>query len=212
MNTWECSMLGASVLALSAGWAAAAPAVVLDYLNLRFGPGYNYPIIEFIPAGWTVEAGGCFDGWCQVNVNGTPGYVDAAYLGSPTAPVIAYGAYPYYGPYGLYDSRYVNWANPYRGYYGLRYDPALAYNYGYYGAPYPGSIAGAYAEARDVDMTPDRRLTDRVGPTAVTRNNGPVPLRVARPVSTSSPTGATVAAVHPSRSDKTPPQVTPGGR
>jgi len=206
MNTWKCSMLGVSMLALSAGWAAAAPAVVLDYLNLRFGPGYKYPIIEVIPAGWTVDARGCFDGWCQVNVNGTPGYVDAAYLGSPTAPVIAYGAAPYYGPFGLYDSRYVNWANPYPDYYGNRYDPALAYYYGYYGAPYLGSIAGAYAEVRGVGMTPDRRPTDRVSRTALTRNNGPMLLHAARPVSGSPPTSAAVAAVHLNRADKSPPQ------
>jgi uncharacterized protein YraI len=205
MNTWKCSMLGASMLALSAGWAAAAPAVVLDYLNLRFGPGYNYPIIEVIPAGWMVEAGGCFDGWCQVNVNGTPGYVDAAYLASPTAPAIAYGASPYYGPYGLYDSRYTNWAYPYRVYSGLRYDPTVAYYYGYYDAPYLGSIAGAYAEARDAKMTPDRRPSDRVGHAAVARNNGAMPLHAAKPTSSSSSTGVAVAAVHPNRTDKSPP-------
>jgi uncharacterized protein YraI len=45
MNTWKCSMLSASIVALSTGWAAAAPAVVLDYLNLRVGPGYEYGII-----------------------------------------------------------------------------------------------------------------------------------------------------------------------
>ena len=48
MNTWKCSMLSASIVALSTGWAAAAPAVVLDYLNLRVGPGYEYGIIEVI--------------------------------------------------------------------------------------------------------------------------------------------------------------------
>jgi uncharacterized protein YraI len=206
MNTWKCSMLSASMLALSAGWAAAAPAVVLDYLNLRFGPGYNYAIIEVIPAGWMVDTGGCFDGWCQVNVNGTAGYVDANYLGSPTAPAMAYGASPYYGPYGLYDGRYTTLAYPYGGYYGLRYDPTPAYYYGYYSAPYLGSIAGAYAEARDADIPADRKLTNRVGRTSVSRNNGPMPLHVARPASTSSPAIATVAAVHPSRTDKSPPR------
>jgi hypothetical protein len=40
---------------LSAGWAAAAPAVVLDYLNLRYAPGYDQYIIEVIPPGWVVN-------------------------------------------------------------------------------------------------------------------------------------------------------------
>src|SRR6516165_3673847 len=61
--SWKSVALGASLVVLSAGWALAAPAIVLDYLNLRAGPGYNYAVIEIIPAGWMVEAGGCADGW-----------------------------------------------------------------------------------------------------------------------------------------------------
>jgi hypothetical protein len=38
MNTWKCSLLSTSIVVLSTGWAAAGPAVVLDYLNLRAGP------------------------------------------------------------------------------------------------------------------------------------------------------------------------------
>jgi uncharacterized protein YraI len=98
MNTWKCSLLSASIAALSTGWAAAGPAVVLDYLNLRLGPGYNYAVIAVIPAGWPVDAGGCAAGWCQVTVRGIAGYVDANYLGVAPTPVIAYTAPPYIGP------------------------------------------------------------------------------------------------------------------
>src|ERR1700704_5348120 len=107
MKTWKCSMLSASVVALSTGWGAAAPAVVLDFLNLRVGPGYDYGVIEVIAAGAIIDAGGCADGWCQVNVNGIAGYVDANYLGVARAPVIAYGAPAYYWSYGLSNSRYT---------------------------------------------------------------------------------------------------------
>ena len=48
MNTFKCFTLSAGIVALSTGWAAAAPAVVLDYLNLRLGPGYDFDIIEVI--------------------------------------------------------------------------------------------------------------------------------------------------------------------
>jgi hypothetical protein len=59
MNTFKCSLLSASFVALSTGWAAAAPAVVLDYLNLRYAPGYDQYIIEVIPPGWIVNTGAC---------------------------------------------------------------------------------------------------------------------------------------------------------
>jgi hypothetical protein len=39
MSTFKSCTLSAGIVALSTGWAAAAPAVVLDYLNLRVGPG-----------------------------------------------------------------------------------------------------------------------------------------------------------------------------
>jgi uncharacterized protein YraI len=107
MNTCKCSILSVSIIALSTGWAAAAPAVVLDYLNLRVGAGYDYAVIEVIPVGWIVDAGSCGDGWCQINVAGTAGYVDANYLGGARPPVIAYGVSAYYWPYGLYDRRYA---------------------------------------------------------------------------------------------------------
>jgi uncharacterized protein YraI len=142
MNTWKCSIMSVSFLALSTGWAVAAPAVVLDYLNLRAGPGYDNYIIEVIPAGWIVGAGGCADGWCQVNVNGILGYVDANYLGVP-APVYYWSTWAY---------------------------PNYAYYYGY--TPYVGPYAGVYAEGRDADLKAARKLTDHVGPKAVAKNKG----------------------------------------
>jgi uncharacterized protein YraI len=167
MNTWKCSMLSGSILALSTGWAAAAPAIVLDYLNLRFGPGYDFYIVEVIPAGWIVDAGGCADGWCQVSVNGVPGYVDANYLGVP-AP-------PYY---------WASWT--YSNY---------AYYYGYYGAPYLG--ADAYAEGREADVKAARRLTDRARRAVVAKNGGTAPRHVTKLASSPSTTGATTTAARP---------------
>jgi uncharacterized protein YraI len=170
MKTWKCSMLSASIVALSTGWAAAAPAVVLDYLNLRFGPGYDYYIIEVIPAGWLVDAGGCADGWCQVNVNGVPGYVDANYLAVP-AP-------PYY---------WANWTYP-----------NYAYYYGYYGAPYVGpSYADAYAEGRDADIKAGRKLTDRVKRAVVANKSGTATPRVAKLASGPSTIGAATPGARP---------------
>jgi hypothetical protein len=167
MNKYKCAMLSVAIVALSTGWAVAAPAVALDYLNLRSGPGYNYSVIEIIPAGWMVDAGGCVPGWCQAKVNGITGYVDANYL----APVTAYGAAPYYWTYGLFDGNYAYWTSPYRDYYGLQHDQNYPYLYGYYGGPDLSRFAGAYAEAPG-GMTVDRRQTNRPRHTPVAKNAG----------------------------------------
>jgi uncharacterized protein YraI len=151
MNTLKCSLLSASFVALSTAWAAAAPAVVLDYLNLRYAPGYDQYIIEVIPPGWIVNTGACADGWCQVNVNGVLGFVDSDYLGAP-AP----GYWPWYG--------YA---------YGWTY-PSYSYSYGYGGGPYVGPYGGVYAQGRDEDLKAARAQVDRARPAAIAKGNGTV--------------------------------------
>jgi uncharacterized protein YraI len=176
MNPLKCSMLSASILALSTGWAGAAPAIVLDYLNLRFAPGYDAYIIEVIPAGWIVDAGGCFDGWCQVSVDGVPGFVDANYLGVP-APVYSW----------------ASWAYPNYAYY---------YGYGNYGDPYLGP---GYAKARVEDLKAARKLVDHSKHTAIAKNGGAVPPRVTKPATAPSTTGVATAS-RSSRADQNPPR------
>jgi hypothetical protein len=172
MNTLKCSLLSASFVALSTGWAVAAPAVVLDYLNLRYAPGYDQYIIEVIPPGWIVNTGACADGWCQVNVNGVLGFVDSDYLGAP-AP----GYWPSYG--------YA---------YGWTY-PNYAYYYGYGGGPYVGSYAGVYAQGRDADLKAARRQVDRAKPMAVAKDNGAATPHAAKPAKGPIPIGVATAAV-----------------
>ncbi len=169
MNPWKCSMLSASILALSSGWAAAAPAVVLDYLNLRFGPGYDYDIAVVIPAGWIVDAGGCADGWCQVSVNGIPGYVDANYLAVP-APLMFWASWTY---------------------------PNYADYYGYYGGPYLGP--DYYAQGRDADIKAAGRLADHAKRTAAAKSSAGAMPHVAKLASGSSKIDAVVASNHSKR-------------
>jgi len=205
MNTWKkSSMLGATIVALSTGWAAAAPAVVLDYLNLRVGPGYDYGIIEVIPSGWIVDAGACGDGWCQVNVDGIAGYVDANYLGIARPPAIAYGPPPYYWSRSPYDGRYAYSTYPYPGDPGPRYDPNYAYFNGYDDdSLYPGTFAGASAQERDAGMRINRRVTTPVRSTAVVKNQAAPHAKVA---SSTSTTSAATSAPRPSRADLNPPR------
>jgi Bacterial SH3 domain len=182
MNTFKSFTLSAGIVALSTGWAAAAPAVVLDYLNLRVGPGYDFYIIEVIPAGWIVNAGGCADGWCQVNVNGVVGYVDANYLGVPVPP--------YAWSYG-----YAYWAYP-----------NYAYYYGYAGTPHVDPYTGAFAQGRDGDVAAGRKLADQVKHKTLAKTGGSVPLRSARPAGEPTTTGAAPASIRPNRRDQVPPR------
>jgi Bacterial SH3 domain len=89
-------MTGAGVLALSTGFAAAAPAVVANDLNLRAGPGTEYPVVAAMPSGATVDVMGCEASWCRVAYNGTVGWASRAYMGLGGGVVAA----PAYGGYG----------------------------------------------------------------------------------------------------------------
>src|SRR5262249_8738198 len=73
--------MGAGVLALSTGVAAAAPAVVQNDLNLRAGPGVEFPVVAAMPAGTPIDVTRCQASWCRVAFNGTVGWASRAYLG-----------------------------------------------------------------------------------------------------------------------------------
>jgi len=65
------------LLALSAVSAAAAPALAVNNVNLRQGPGTTYTIIMTIPGGSNVDVSGCSGQWCQVRFQGQNGYAIA---------------------------------------------------------------------------------------------------------------------------------------
>ena len=106
---------GAALL-LSTGIAAAAPATARSDLNVRSGPGTNYPVVGALQAGETVDVQGCTGSWCRVSSAGGSGFASRSYLamaGGPGvgvavtegyAPGYAYEDYPGYG-YG-YDDYY----------------------------------------------------------------------------------------------------------
>lgn len=70
----------ATVLGLSAGLAAASPAVTETDLNMRNAPGTWGDVITVIPGGATVDVAGCSGGWCDVAWAGFQGYASASYL------------------------------------------------------------------------------------------------------------------------------------
>jgi hypothetical protein len=116
---------------LSAGAAAAAPAVVQGDLNMRSGPGTSYRVVSVIPEGTTVDVRGCTGSWCRVSYGGRAGYASANYLGGGG---VAESSVPVPGPYAAYDDGYYD---DYAYGSGPYYDD-------YYGAPIVGLGVGSY--------------------------------------------------------------------
>ena len=176
-------MAGAGLVALSAGMAAAAPAVVQSDVNLRAGPGIEYEVIGAMPGGATVNVRRCEASWCRVNFAGTVGYASRAFLGlgEATGPVYgattgpAYGAAtgPAYGAttgpaYGATTGPVYGAGYAYSGY-APRYtyeEDTFGYAPGTYGTTTVGVAAGEGREFRGyrrerVGFAEDRELRGR---------------------------------------------------
>lgn len=106
-RTLLVSVSTAAMLAsVSIGLAQVAVTAATD-LNVRAGPGPQYPLVGVINANGSAMMNGCIEGsqWCRVSFNGTEGWAYSAYLtadvaGAPVvvaersgelgAPVVAY--------------------------------------------------------------------------------------------------------------------------
>jgi uncharacterized protein YraI len=66
INFAPIATCAALLVTLSAAGAEAAPALATNNVNMRQGPGTNYPIVATIPGGSTVEVAGCQGEWCTV--------------------------------------------------------------------------------------------------------------------------------------------------
>jgi uncharacterized protein YraI len=142
--TLRTRLLGAgSALLLTAGAAAAAPAVVSTDLNMRSGPGTQYGVIGTIPGGATVDVDGCTGNWCAVNFNGRSGYASASYLqGGASVGGGAVAVVPGYVDEPYYDDTYD---------YGYSYGPSIGiyagprYRHGWRGGHWRGRPHGGWA-------------------------------------------------------------------
>lgn len=97
MNFAQIATCAAALMALSAQSAVAEPALATTNVNMRQGPGTNYPLITTIPGGSTVEVSGCQGQWCAVVWQGRNGYAIATSLdqgGGPPPPPGAGGPPP----------------------------------------------------------------------------------------------------------------------
>ena len=116
-------LAGAAAVLFTTGTAAAATVVADTSLNVRSGPGTQYPVIAVIPDGAAVNATGCRDGWCHVDYRGRVGWASQAYLTGNVAATPYTYSYSYDEPY--YAGRY------YYGPPGLGI--GLTFGHGYYG-------------------------------------------------------------------------------
>ncbi len=89
MKLARIAACGVALLTLSVHYAAAAPALATNNVNMRQGPGMNYPVVTTIPGGSNVEVNNCYGEWCSVTWNGQSGYAVARNLdrghGAPPA-------------------------------------------------------------------------------------------------------------------------------
>ncbi len=126
MNFARIAAGAAVLIALSASYAHALPALAAGDVKVRQGPGTNYRIVGIIPRGSTVEVSGCRGHWCAILWQDHTGYATAASFVPPSAEGPPPAAYPpppvpdypgfefgpnsahYYGPYSGYGHYWPN--------------------------------------------------------------------------------------------------------
>ncbi len=114
------SSIAAAMIVLGASLAAEArPVLVTADLNVRTGPGTQYPSVGVIRGGSNADVGRCFNGWCEVVWGGLRGFSSQAYLdgfGPPPAPTYVAPPPPpvYYQPRPYYNPYYYNPYRPWR--------------------------------------------------------------------------------------------------
>ena len=120
-----------AALLIAAGAATAAPGLATTDVNMRQGPGTNFPVVTSIRGGSNVDVRSCNAGWCAARFGPFTGFVNASYLdfGFPRAPRRYYapsspflygpppprywGPGPYWGPRPYYYG--YGWRRPYWG-------------------------------------------------------------------------------------------------
>ena len=102
----------AAGLVLMTTAALASPAQSIVSLNVRYGPGHDFPVVDVLYPGEAVNVETCrSNGWCFIDHRGPGGWVSSRYLSmGPTYyrrvyPVPVRPVYPpYYRPYGQSNS------------------------------------------------------------------------------------------------------------
>ena len=120
MKTPTTLLASAAVLLFTTGIASAATVAASADLNVRSGPGTEYPIIGVIPDGGSAFSSGCRFDWCHVDYRGLRGWSSSAYL-TGNAVAVAPPAVSVAPPVVGVPPPVVAIAPPYYGYYGQPY-------------------------------------------------------------------------------------------
>lgn len=135
--TLKAKLLGAgAALLLSTGAALAVPATAETDLNVRSGPGTNYPVVGSLQRRETADVGSCTGSWCQVSFSGGTGWASRSYLamgggGVAPGPAVAVAPYGYDDDY--YDDGYYDYGYSYGPSFGFYAGPR--YRHGWNGRP-----------------------------------------------------------------------------
>jgi uncharacterized protein YraI len=158
---------------ITAIFAIAAPATALaargyatNTVNMRAGPGTEYPVVDTIPAGAHVTIHGCLSdyAWCDVSWRGDRGWVASSYLnyfyrneyvylpdyvGVIDVPIVTFALGPYWSSYYVgrpWYHRRAYWQQVWRSH----------GRYGYRGYAPPSRIVGRPGPGRNVVGRPGR--------------------------------------------------------
>lgn len=83
-------IMGLAVLAglATASVAEARTVTPITNLNVRSGPGTQYPVLGVLPVGSKAWVGTCTNGWCAVKLGGLAGWSSASYLEAHIRPPV----------------------------------------------------------------------------------------------------------------------------
>lgn len=80
LNIAAALAVAVTATALAVPAAQAAPGTVTSNVNVRSGPGTNYPVVSTVRSGTQVDVQQCQGSWCYVVRSGLTGWVSSTYL------------------------------------------------------------------------------------------------------------------------------------
>lgn len=86
LNIAAALAVAVTAAAIAMPAAQAAPGTVTSNVNVRSGPGTNYPVVSTVRSGTQVDVQQCQGSWCYVVRSGLTGWVSSAYLAASGNP------------------------------------------------------------------------------------------------------------------------------
>lgn len=121
------AMFGAAVSLFTASAAFAAPLTIPTDVNLRWGPGLEYPVQIVVPEGTVVDVRRCADFWCEINLGEYQGFMNRDVIGlGETGPLPVAGPFAQ-GPQPVFVPAFEDYY--YDDDYGYAYGPGFGFRY-----------------------------------------------------------------------------------